>query len=217
MSAPPVWMTDRWQHRADPAPGQGTVYWHMPMHVHPQVTSLVREAQQQLASFGGLHMTPLRRLHMTTMAVGPATSYSDGQLSQMATTAATLLAGMPPITVTFGRVLYHPEAIVLGASPRKALAPVRDAALTATRLVTSHQEFGDDLEPWVPHVTICYSIAHQPAAPLIAALGENLPPCQVQINALSLILQNGPERRWDWTTIATIPLAEAAARRAEES
>ena len=205
MSTLPTWMADRWQHRADPAPGEGTVYWHMPMHEHQQVADLVRDARQRLASFAGLHMTPLKRLHITTMVAGPASSFTDGQLDQMATTAARLLADLPPVTVTLGRVLYHPEAIVLAVSSRSDLAPVRDAAITATRLVTGHDESPDQHERWIPHITICYSTACQPAAPLIAAVGENLPRCEVQVSALSLIIQRGPERGWDWETAATIP------------
>ncbi|HUA27724.1 MAG TPA: TauD/TfdA family dioxygenase, partial [Streptosporangiaceae bacterium] len=54
------------------------------------------------------------------------------------------------------------------------------------------------------HITVCYSTARQPAAPLIAALGENLPRCEVHVSALSLIIQRGPERLWDWTTVATV-------------
>ena len=212
MSALPEWMTDRWQHRADPAPGEGTVYWHMPVHHHPQVTGLARDARQRLASFSGLHLTPLQRLHITTVVAGPAGSFTDGQLDQMATTAAGLLAHVPPVTVTLGRVLYHPEAIVLAVSPGKALGPVRDAALTATRMITGHHEYSDERERWIPHITICYSTARQPAAPLIAALGENLPRCEVQVSALSLIIQRGPERLWDWITVATIPFATATTR-----
>ena len=87
MTALPAQMRDRWQHRADPAPGEGTVYWHMPMHSYPQVVDLARDAKQRLAPFGGLHMTPLGRLHMTTMVAGPAASFSGGQLDQMAKTA----------------------------------------------------------------------------------------------------------------------------------
>ncbi len=208
----PPWMTDRWQHRANPAPGEGTVYWYMPMSDYPQVIGLARDAQQRLAQFGGLHMTPLERLHLTTMVAGPAAGFSGGQLDQMARTAADLLSGMRPVTVTLGRILYHPEAIVLGVSPAKALIPIRNAALTATRLVTDHDEFCDDLERWIPHISICYSTAHQPAAPLIAALGESLPRCEIQISALSLIVQHGPERRWDWSTIATIHLADRPQR-----
>jgi 2'-5' RNA ligase len=217
MTALPAWMADRWQHRADPAPGEGTVYWHMPVHDHPQVTGLARGAQQRLtSSFAGLHMTPLQRLHITTMVAGPASSFTDGQLDQMAGTAAGLLAGMPPVTVTLGQVLYHPEAIVLAVSPRKRLAHVRDAALTATRLVTGHHDCPDEHERWIPHITICYSTARQPAAPLIEALGENLPRCEVQVSALSLIIQRGPERLWDWTTVATIPFAATALTRPED-
>jgi hypothetical protein len=96
---------------------------------------------------------------------------------------------------------------MLGVGPAEALAPVRKAALTATRLVTGPSYPPDDLERWVPHITVCYSTAHQPAAPLIAALGKSLPSRDIQIGDLSLIIQNGPERLWDWSTIATIRLA----------
>jgi len=213
MTALPVEMIDRWQHRADPAPGEGNVYWHMPMHHYPQVIDLARVARQRLAQFGGLHMTPLDRLHMTTMVAGPSASFSGDQLARMATTATDLLSTMPPVAVTLGRIFYHPEAIMLGASPAKALVPIRNAALAAARLVTGRDNFPDDPEPWVPHITICYSTAHQPAAPLVAALGQSLPRCQVRISALSLIVQNGPERHWDWSTIATIRLTAREAVR----
>jgi 2'-5' RNA ligase len=206
MTALPVQMIDRWQHRADPALGEGNVYWHMPMHHHPQVIDLARVARQRLARFGGPHMTPLDRLHIDHHGRRASRQLPSDQLAGMAATATDLLSSMPPVTVTLGRIYYHPEAIMLGVSPAKALVPIRNAALAAARLVTGRDNFPDDPEPWVPHITLCYSTAHQPAAPLIAALGESLPRCQVQISALSLIVQNGPERRWDWSTIATIRL-----------
>jgi len=143
------------------------------------------------------------------MVAGSASSFSVGQLDRMARTATDLLSGMPPVTVTLGRILYHPEAIMLGVSPAKALAPIRNAALTATRLVTGRDDPPDAPERWIPHITVCYSTAHQDAVPLIAALGESLPLCDIQVSALSLIIQQGPERRWDWSTIATIGLAAA--------
>lgn len=95
----------------------------------------------------------------------------------------------------------------MAVSAQKGLAPVRDAALTATRPVTGHDDNSDGRARWIPHITVCYSTARQPAAPLIAALGENLPRCEVHISALSLIIQRGPERLWDWTTVAIDPLA----------
>jgi hypothetical protein len=95
---------------------------------------------------------------------------------------------------------------MLGVSPAAALAPIRDAARAATRMVTGHDD-DPEADSWIPHITVCYSTSHQPAGPLIAELGKSLPPCEVQISALNLIIQRGPERRWDWSTAATIRLA----------
>ena len=50
--------------------------WHMLMRDYPEVVDLARHAQQRLAGFDGLHMTPLHWLHVTTLlAVGPAVDF----------------------------------------------------------------------------------------------------------------------------------------------
>jgi hypothetical protein len=43
----------------------------------------------------------------------------------------------------------------------------------------------------------------QPAEPIVSALGHELPGCEVQISAVSLVIQRGPERHWDWDPMAT--------------
>jgi 2'-5' RNA ligase superfamily len=113
----------------------------------------------------------------------------------MTRTAARLLAGMPPVTITLGRVLYHPEAIMLGVAPAGALQPIREAALQATRLATGVQKTGTAPPRWTPHITICYSTCDRPAQPLIDALGFRLPSCDIQVSALSLVIQHGPGAR----------------------
>ena len=106
----PTQMTGRWRDRYADGPDEGTVYWHMLMGNQPKVTSLAEQAQQRLAPFAAdLHMTPQKWLHMTTLAAGPATSFSSQQLRQMTRTAAVLLAGMPPVTITLGRVSTTPR------------------------------------------------------------------------------------------------------------
>ena len=206
----PDQMTDRWQNRPEPGPGQGTVYWHILMHDHPEVADLARQARQRLSGFGGLHFTPQARLHMTTLIAGSADEFSPGQLQQMIHTARQLLTDTPPAAVTVGRIGYHPEAIVLTARPAEALIPIHDAARTATEQVLGSN--GQDGQPsdWSPHVTICYSTSSQPAAPIIGALGLELPSRKIQINALSLVVQRGPERDWNWTTIGTVRLPAPA-------
>jgi 2'-5' RNA ligase len=212
MNSTPVQMTDRWQHRADPVPGQDTVYWHVLMHNYPQAVKLAEHAQQRLSQFDGLHMTPLERLHMTTMVAGPADDFTGSQLIEMVGSAAEALSNVPPIHVKLGRIWYHPEAIMLGISPPQALTPLREAAMIATNNVADEQVFSGDPTNWRPHITICYSTAHQDASPIIAALGRQLPTCGIEIDALSLVIQHGPERRWDWSTVATIHLTAAAKR-----
>lgn len=129
----PDQMTNRWARRRDPAPGERALYWHVLMRDYPEIGNLAPQARHQLAGFDGLHMTPPECLHMTTLAAGPADQFSEAQLQQMIQTAAEQLAHVPPITVSLGKIIYHPEAIIFAATPGPALAPLRGAAVTGMR------------------------------------------------------------------------------------
>jgi 2'-5' RNA ligase superfamily len=106
--------------------------------------------------------------------------------------------------VTLGKILYHPEAIVIAVRPGAAMDPVLEAVQTATRLAVTGEATGKSQE-WTPHVTVAYSTAVQPAGPIIAALGRELPSCQVTLNRIDLVVQEGPERLWNWRSIAEVP------------
>jgi len=200
-------MIDRWAQRHDPAPGERTLYWHVLMADQPEVVDLARQAAERLAPFTGLHLTPLDRLHMTTLVVGPADALTEQQLHQMTKIAADCLDGIRPIPVTLGKILYHAEAITLAVSRARSLAPIRAAAIAATEQVGITAT--DRLE-WTPHVTLCYSTADQPAQPIIDALGTHLHDCQISVGDLTLVIQDGPEREWNWTSVARIPLKVTA-------
>lgn len=210
MTTLPDQMIDRWSNRAEPRPGEGTVYWHILMKDQPQVVDLARDVQQRLAQFPGLHMTPLERLHMTTLVAGPSLQFSPEQQRQMIKTASAMLANTPALTVTVGGIGYHPEAIVLGVKPKRALMSVHDAVQAATRAVTNGREPDNAPLRWLPHITVCYSTADQPMAPIIAALGTQQRECQIQVTMVSLVIQNGPERLWDWHTVGAVHLPASA-------
>jgi 2'-5' RNA ligase len=201
----PAEFTNRWRDRAQPAPGEGLVYWHMLVGEHPEAAAAAQDAQQRLAAFKGFHLTPLKWLHMTTLIVGPGDQISADNMHGLAESAARQLAGTAPITIALEKVFYHPEAIMLAAAPAEALTPIRDAALAATRTVTGTDGQADG-RPWNPHVTIAYSTSDQPAGPIIEALGRNVPERQFQVSAVSLVIQQGPERLWDWRPVTTIRL-----------
>lgn len=146
-----------------------------------------------------MHMTPARWLHVTVLLAGPVAATTREDVDQMIARASTELAGAPPVTVRLGRVLYHQEGIAIGLSPMGALSPVLAAAQAATREVTGINGSTEDPgAAWTPHMTISYSTGAQLAAPVIAELGKSVPGCEVTIDRLSLVVQNGPEQLWDW-------------------
>lgn len=203
----PVAMVDRWRDRADPGPGEGIVYWHVLMRDQPAVVDLARQAQDRLAGFSGLHMTPLQWLHMTTLVAGPEEEFLASGLQEMTRVAAELLAATPPVRVRLGKIVYHPQAVMLAVTPAEALAPFRRAAVTATRAVAWTGQAASEAasgDAWAPHVTICYSTAEQPAQPIIDALGMRLPECEIEITTLSLVIQRGPELSWDWAPVGAV-------------
>ena len=199
MSPLPTQMRDRWQDRADTPPGKGTVYWHILMGGYPEVRSLAKSTQNQLASFTGLHMTPLNWLHISTLVVGNTDEIQTGKMRDLLECVSDSLASVEPMKITLGRVLYHPEAIMLGVDPSGALDPILDAARTATRTVVGRDGCTTSGPgSWVPHMTLCYSTAKQAAKPLIDALHFEVPACTVTIDKLTLVTQWGPERQWQW-------------------
>jgi 2'-5' RNA ligase superfamily len=91
---------------------------------------------------------------------------------------------------------------MLAVRPAGALNPLRDAALRATPATSDgSRDLDGSPSAWMPHVTLCYSTREQPAEPIIAALGKELPRCHVQIATLSLVVQHGPERDWNWRVV----------------
>jgi 2'-5' RNA ligase len=198
----PLQMEDHWAPEPGADPARTQLMWFMLLGDHPEVAELIRTGQDRLAGLEGLDMVPREWLHMTTLIAGFTDEIAASQTGAMADQAGRLLASVPPVRVTLGRVLYHPRAIILDARPREALMPVLAAVRDATRIVTGH-EGRLYREPWVPHITVAYSNMARPAAPLIQALGRELPSREVAITSISLISQ-APEHRWTWRQVAEV-------------
>jgi hypothetical protein len=204
-------LPEQFTDRRQPSPGApdftDSVCWHLLLDGQEPVQAMVREAQQRLAGFTGLHMTPLRRLHATVLLAGRAANLTQVDMDQMLTKARLKLNGTAALIVTLGRVIYHSEGILLPMSPASALAPTFEAAQGATLEVTGDPGVTSTPGPsWFPHLTLCYSTAQQPAAPIIAALGKSLPPREATINELNLVIQHGPAFSWDWHIVGTAHL-----------
>jgi 2'-5' RNA ligase len=197
-------MVNRWESRIEPEDGQGKLYWHILFGDDPKVRELAAMAQGKLAPFPGLHFTPQEWLHTTTLVVGFADEFTGFEISQMVAFAHGFLSGLSPITITFGKILYHPEAIAIGVRPKGALDPVHNAVWQATCNAIGSERILND-QPWNPHFTVAYSTTAQPASPIIGTLGRELPDCEATISSISLVIQEGAERLWNWRSIAEVP------------
>lgn len=204
MSPFPVKMENHWALGPGVDPDRAQLMWFMRFGHDPQAASLARLGHERLAGLDGLDLVPPEWLHITTLIAGFADEILNAQVDVMAKHARKRLVGTPPITVSFGRILYHPRAIMLDATPRDALMPVLTACQDATRTATGHDGrlYRD---PWVPHITLAYSNSTRPAAPAIEALGRELPRQQITVKSVSLISQ-APSQQWTWHLLTDVPI-----------
>lgn len=209
MSPLPEQLTDRWRDGYGAAPPEaGTLYWHILLSGNTRLRAAARAAQERLADFPGLHMTPLQWLHLTVLIAGPEDQISHREMNEMLAIAQQSMSGAAPISIELSRIVYHSEAIILAAEPAASLNPIREAAQKATQAVTGHDGIAGRSSPeWAPHVTLCYSTSTQPAEPIIAALGKKSADCHVTIDSFSLVVQRGAEWLWKWSPVGTVSLA----------
>jgi hypothetical protein len=203
-------MSDRWQNRPEPAPGEGAVSWHMLMRDYPEVVNLARQAQQRLAGFDGLHMTPLQWLHITTLLAGPAADFSPDKLRQMTETATDLLASTPPAAVTLGQVLYHPEAITVGVTPAETLTGIYNAARSATHQVTG--EHAPEGTPRAGDRTSLSATAHlaSPPSPSLKRSARSCLDATLTYVHSASSSSTAPNAPGNWSVVSTIRLATSA-------
>lgn len=198
-------MRDRWANRPEPAAGTGSVYWHVLLGGDSAVQAAAEDVRHAVRGFPGLHLTPPEWLHMTLFAAGSTDDIEIERLADVAKDVQGALHKFPPFEVSIGRVLYHPEAIMLAVEPKPPLRELRERVRAATATAVVGLRVGPS-EKWIPHVTVAYSTAGQPARPIIDGLGANVSNRRFTVGALSLVVQWGPERSWDWRIQESITL-----------
>jgi hypothetical protein len=87
MSPLPVQFTHRWgDHRGGPS-YEDSVCWHLLLGSDAIARAVVADAQQRIARFGGMHMTPVRWLHVTVLLAGPTAAITRNDIGEMLSTA----------------------------------------------------------------------------------------------------------------------------------
>ena len=203
----PAQMRDRWANRPEPPEGQGTVYWHALMARYPEARNAAVTTQTALGQFEGFHLTPADWLHMSVLIAGSTEQVARDQLPNLLAAARSSLTDVSAPAVTLEHLLYHPEAIMLAVEPMDALHDVRRRIDNASSTVTGAPVDHEATARWVPHMTVGYSTAVQPADSIIAAVGTSVPPHQFTVDRITLVVQWGPERRWNWELIGAVQLS----------
>ena len=214
MSPFPVLMENHWVPEPGADPGRAQLMWFMCLGRLPEAAGLAALAQTRLNGLPGLDLVPPEWLHMTTLIAGYADEIPADQVEAMTAHARRVLAATCPVTITLSRVLYHPRAIMLAASPAEALLPVLAACREATRTGTG-REGRLHRDPWVPHMTLAYGNSSRPAAPAIEAVGRELPADKIMVQSVSLISQ-APRQKWTWELVAEVPLGTEPGSRPEQ-
>jgi hypothetical protein len=133
-------MVSRWERRTDLNHGHGQLYWHILLGSQPQVRALASMVQEKLASFTGLHFTPLKWLHITAFTPGPTIRLTPDGIEDLVTGTCRLTSHVSPITIRLGKILYHPEAIALDMQPLGVLDPAQKAVRQATESIAGRDE-----------------------------------------------------------------------------
>lgn len=210
MSPLPTQMANHWWQRPGRYPGRYLYQWHLAFHDQPKVRQLAEKAQVRLEDQAGLDMVAPRLLHLTTYIVGFVDEIAPQSVEAMIEGARQRLALVPPIQVTVGKIGYHPQAVSLLVKPLGALNPILDAVREATEGAGCHGHI--DTDPWVPHISVAYSHASGPAAPIIDALGRSLPETEITVRSISLVSQTQVDRSWQWEPVAEVFLTGPPAR-----
>ncbi|MFD9947843.1 2'-5' RNA ligase family protein [Nonomuraea sp. NPDC059023] len=209
----PERMADHWWWRPGVRPGRGLLVWHILIDDQPTVRALIHESQAKLAGLEGLDFIPAAWLHMTTQIIGFPDEITQAELAAMLTLAAENLQEIEPITVKLGEVLFHPEAVMLGIRPPRALHPVREAIRDAIAETVEHHQL-DDSPGWTPHISVAYSNSERPTAPIVDALAIRPEPQSMTVRHAHLVLQQRDGHLYRWNVISSVPIGTGAGRSA---
>lgn len=203
MSPLPESMSDHWWWRPGVRPGRRLLVWHILVDGQAEVHDLVRRCQDKLTGVDGLDVIPLEWLHLTTQIVGFDDEITDAEVKAMTTGVTERLAGLAPIAVELGKVWLHSEAVMLGIRPPRGLDPVRVAVRESVAAAVRAHQLGDEPD-WTPHISVAYSNADRPAAPVIKALESRPGPRPLHVRQVHLVAQErvGHLYRWERRAVA---------------
>src|SRR5205814_1497997 len=186
-------LKEHWYWRPGWRAGRSYYTWHLTFSGQRVLHDLVRHVQAAL-SVAGLDLVPVEGLHLTMQGVGFTDEVSRHDLDAIVAAVRQCCAGLGPMDLSLGPVDPDEEGVGLLVSP---WGPIEDLRMAVRRGIGS--VWDDVPEPaagFRPHVTIAYSGAAVPTAPLRERLVPllRLPPAKVRVDEAQLIALRRDDR-----------------------
>jgi 2'-5' RNA ligase len=192
------WRVDWWQDLR-------YVAWHLTFEASPSLHALVARYQDVLARLGGFDLIPREWLHLTLHGVGVAAELPPGVLAGVEASVRRRLAELAGASVSFHGVVAHPEAVGLCPSPASVVHELRAAVRAG--VASAYAAELEDVDGYVPHVSIGYVNAPQPVAPVLDALrAVPVEPAYVEVREVSLLEMYLDEGVHRWRVLARVRL-----------
>ncbi|TDC66079.1 2'-5' RNA ligase family protein [Micromonospora sp. KC207] len=180
-------LTEHWYWRPGWHAGRHFYTWHLTFQDQPALHHLVTDLQQQLTLRPGLDLVPLDGLHLTTQGIGFTDEIPDSDIEAIVAETRQRCAALPPLKLSLGPVDPDAEGIGLLVQPWDPVERIR-TTIRATIAAVWHT-VPEPADGFRPHVTIAYSGAPAPTAPIRAQLADlrHLLPVTAMISDMSLI------------------------------
>ncbi len=197
---------DHWWWRPGWHAGRRFYTWHLTFDGQQDLHRLVRGYQAHL-HLPALDLLPLPWLHLTVQGVGFTDQVSQRDLRAVVAAAAERCARVAPFPLALGPAAVGPEGVKLRVLPAAPVERLRATLREAIAAVWGAGQVPEAAEGFSPHVSVAYSNAEGPAAPLIARV-ERAGPQQatVTIRAAQLLDLERDTHVYRWKTQATVPL-----------
>lgn len=204
-------LRDHWWWRPGWNPDRRFYTWHLTFDGQHQLHQLVATYQDALSTVPGLDLIPREWLHLTMQGVGFTDEVSTDDARAIADSAATRLATVPPVELTFHRPVIRPEAIALPPAPRDSLTTVRDTVRDGIADVWGADSVPETANQFDPHLSIAYSNTDGSTTAALDAVTHATPkPALITITEVRLIALRRDQHSYLWHTFARARLGEAS-------
>ncbi|WP_445520834.1 2'-5' RNA ligase family protein [Streptomyces sp. NEAU-174] len=206
MTTLPRSMRNHWWWRPGWGVGRRFYTWHLTFEGQHDVHRLAAEYRAGLGPLGpALTPIPDRWLHLTMQGIGFVNEVAERDVKAVVEAARARLLAVPAFDLQLGPEVIDPEAVLLPAHPSEPVQDVRDAIRAAIGDVLG--EVPESADGFRPHVSVAYSAADGPAAPVSKALAAlDARPAHARITTAELIVIHRDNLMYEWEPYATAPL-----------